>query len=261
MRLKTKKMAKRFKITEDYDAVLACCSGGKDSSVAALLAFLHVPLDKLHVVYFGSSWDFPGTMEQVEMMCEDWGVNFIAITPLVDPTEYLKDHGPPNLFSRWCTRLIKEDPMNKKVRPLFEGKRIIYVDGTRREESTQRSNIDLFETGRAARGYKKDVLHAIYDWTEKRVWSVMRAFELPIHPIYRWSNRLSCFCCPLQSRGSWLSLRRFHPELFERTLELERIAGKPWMLKHKWLRDLESEERPEGLKEPTMKSLIKVERS
>ena len=44
----------------------------------------------------------------------------------------------------------------------------------------------------------------------------------------------------------------FPSELFERVLEMERIAGKPWRLKHRWLRDLESAELPEGLREPTI---------
>jgi len=31
---------------------------------------------------------------------------------------------------------------------------------------------------------------------------------------------------------------------------MERLPGKPWLMKHGWLRDLESAEVPEGLREP-----------
>ena len=34
--------------------------------------------------------------------------------------------------------------------------------------------------------------------------------------------------------------------------EMERIAGMPWLMKHGWVRDLESAEVPEGLREPTI---------
>ena len=253
MRLKTKKMAKRFKVTEDYDVVLANCSGGKDSTVSAFLASLHVPPEKLYILHMSSSWNFPGTREQVENMCKRWGVNLIVVTPCEDVEVLLVKYGPPRPLPRmrWCRRVLKTDPVRRKVYPMFEGKRIVHVDGSRREESRSRAEITLLETKEKARAFRaRDVLRPIYDWTEKRVWNVMRAYELPIHPVYRWSTRLSCYCCPLQSRGSWLSLKRFHPDLFEKAVELEALAGESWLMGYQWLRDLESEERSEGLKEP-----------
>jgi len=244
--LKTKKMARRFAITNEYDVVLANCSGGKDSTVTTFLTSLFVSPEKLYVLHYDSPWAFPGTREQVEAFCGRLGLNLIVTVPDVDLNEYLRDHYPPKPKNRWCTRFIKEEPSRKAVAE-FPGKRIIFIDGSRREESRSRSAIQVFMPERFG---KHDVLCPICDWTEKRVWSVMRAFELPIHPVYRWNPRLSCFCCPLQSRGSWLSLRRFHPELFERALEMERITGKPWLRKYQWLRDLEIAEVPEGLREP-----------
>jgi len=247
MKLKTKKMAKRFKVTENYDVILACCSGGKDSTVATFLASLFVPLEKLYVLYYSSPWDFPGTREQVKEFCRRVGLNLIITFPDVDLDECLVNYSPPNFRNRWCTRIIKEEP-SLKVIAGFPGKKIIFIDGSRREESRARSMLQAFMPGRFEGGH--DVLCPIHDWTKKRVWHAMRAYELPIHPIYRWSNRLSCFCCPLQSKGSWLSLRRFHPELFKRALEMEALAGKPWLMRYQWLRDLESATIPEGLKEP-----------
>jgi len=35
-------------------------------------------------------------------------------------------------------------------------------------------------------------------------------------------------------------------------LKTKRITGKPWLRKYQWLRDLESAEGPEGLREPTI---------
>jgi 3'-phosphoadenosine 5'-phosphosulfate sulfotransferase (PAPS reductase)/FAD synthetase len=95
-----------------------------------------------------------------------------------------------------------------------------------------------------------DVLHPIYDWKESRVWSFIRTEELPIHPVYHWHKRLSCFCCPLQPIGCWKCLRKYHPDLWEKSLELEEKAGKPWLPNFTWLKDLDTTDYPRGLVKP-----------
>jgi len=251
VKIETLKMKKQFAVTDNYDVVLSTCSGGKDSFVSSFLASHFVDPEKLYILYYSSPWDFPGTRELVEKFCVERGLNLIVTAPNVDINKFCVSYGPPNQRSRWCIWKIKADP-TRKVIAQFPDKKILFVDGSRREESYQRRNIPLFEEKRFN---DRDVLHPIFDWSEKRVWTVMRSFCLPIHSVYRWSNRLSCFCCPLQTDSAWLSLRRFHPDLFEQALKLERECGKPFRRGYQFLKDLEAPQIKTGLREPRKMSL------
>jgi len=249
LKLKTKKMAKRFKKAEDYDFVFACCSGGKDSTVSAYLSSLFVPAERLYVLHYSSDWSFPGTRQQVEEMCRELGLNLIITTPDDDLEECLTRYGPPSILNRWCTRKIKIEPSRKAVN-MFPAERILFVDGSRSEESRSRSSLKPYNPGGFVDGH--DVIHPIYDWGERRVWRVIRRCGLPIHPVYQWSRRLSCYPCPLQSKGSWLCLRRHYPELWEKALMLESSIDSPWLMNYQWLRDLKPEEHEKGLEDPVV---------
>ncbi len=246
VKIETKKMKKRFSVTADYDIVLSTCSGGKDSLVASFLASQLVVPEKLYIVHYSSPWDFPGTQELVEGFCSERGLNLIVTSPTVDVNKFCVSYGPPNQKSRWCIGKIKNGP-TWKVLAQFPDKKVLFLDGSRQEESIWRRNLPLFEKKRFN---GRDVLHPIFDWSEKRVWTFMRSFCLPIHSVYRWSNRLSCFCCPLQADSAWLSLKRFYPSLFEETIKLEQECGKPFRHGYRFLKDLETPQIKTGLREP-----------
>lgn len=236
MKIETKKMKQRFAITVDYDIILSKCSGGKDSLVTSFLASQLITPEKMYIVYNYSPWDFPRTRELVEKFCDEHGLNLIVTTPDVDINQYCVSHGPPNMKYRWCTGKIKTEPTEKAIAE-FPNKKILFLDGSRREESHWRRDLPLFEEKKFN---GRDVLHPIFDWSEKRVWTLIKSFCLPIHPVYRWSTRLNCFCCPLQSDTAWLSLKKYHPELFNKALNLEEKCGKPFMFKHRFLKNLEA---------------------
>jgi phosphoadenosine phosphosulfate reductase len=245
----TKKMTKIFSKAEGYDIVLACCSGGKDSTVTSYLSSLYLPVEKLYILHHSHPWNFPDTTEQVKNMCESLGLNLIITVPDEDVEECLVKYNPPNIRNRWCTRITKVEPSRKAIKE-FKGSRILFVDGSRAEESRSRRNLASFMIGKFVD--RHDVLHPIYDWTEKRVWRTIRAEGLPIHPVYHWSNRLSCFCCPLQSSGSWRCLRKYYPDLWEKSLRLEEKAGSPWLPGYQWLRDLEYQPHQKGYEKPSV---------
>lgn len=52
-----------------------------------------------------------------------------------------------------------------------------------------------------------------------RAMGIIREFGLPVPP------KSSCYFCPFHSRASWIELKRDHPDLFAKAVEVERICN------------------------------------
>lgn len=144
----------------------------------------------------------------------------------------------PDLSVRWCSAYLKIDvaatAMNNS--PRLDGRKICYLSGERRQESTARSkyaerephrtdNLDdpLTPEQRALKGkpYKVrkvkrcDHWRAVIDWSERQVWDIIQRYGIVPHPAYYlgW-GRLSCMACIFGNADQWASLRYIAPERF-----------------------------------------------
>lgn len=135
-----------------------------------------------------------------------------------------------NLMVRWCSPVLKiqvaEGAVNNE--PTFKkGKRLLFLTGERREESTNRAKYAEKEPHRCHRN--KRLVHAwrsVIDWSEAQVWDIIRRWRVMPHPAYRLGfPRVSCMCCIFGQADQWASVRKIAPSFFRSVASYERIFG------------------------------------
>lgn len=201
-------------------------SGGKDST-----AMLHMMLERgeqIHsVVFFDTGWEFPEMHEHIDLVERRTGVkvvrlhhpqgfdywlferDIIARKGPMKGQVHRKGNGWPSPFRRWCTR--------EKVNCI------------KRYQKTVEGCVPCI-------GYAADELHRCkpglhryplieYGITEKQAIKYCRKLSYTWGGLYDIFDRVSCWCCPLQSLQDLRLLRKHRPELWDKLLEME--ARKP----------------------------------
>jgi 3'-phosphoadenosine 5'-phosphosulfate sulfotransferase (PAPS reductase)/FAD synthetase len=110
----------------------------------------------------------------------------------------------PSFLHRWCTDKFKRCPLQKyQKKPAF-----IHIGFALDEAHRARiSNQD---------GLENRYLLIEHEITRAGCIDMIRKAGLPI------PRKSGCYICPFQRVGQWKELRRHHPELFCRALELEK---------------------------------------
>jgi len=149
-------------------------------------------------------------------------------------------HGKPNtrqmfpqvsadLRCRWCSGVLKVDPMDMALRndPRFRGKKTLVLTGERAQESANRARYKTEEPHRAdARDGKLeryiDHRRPVHQWQEQHVWNMLQGLNIRPAPAYflGW-GRLSCLSCIFGSPNQWASVRQIAPDWFERIAQYE----------------------------------------
>ena len=219
----------------DFTAV--SLSGGKDSSALLLLMLERdMPIDV--VLFADTVMEFP---EMYGHLCRLDELLFrerhIHITTLRHPRgfewmmfeeqkskpsslERRKKIGAPTYGNgwpgpkvRWCTGQLKTHLLDREVKRLKKEYNAMHYVGIAADE---------------ARRCKKDE-HKRYPLVE---WDITEANALQIcydrgfdwDGLYEIYHRCSCWCCPLQRIGNLRKLRHYHPDLWQRLMELDARA-------------------------------------
>ncbi len=209
-------------------------SGGKDSSALLLLMLERgMPIDV--VLTADTGMEFPEMYRHLEKMdallYRERGIHITTLrdphsfewymceAPLVKPTaidrrivngQPLTGYGWPGMKVRWCTGKLKTHLIRKEVNRL-KGK----------HNCLQYIGIAADEAGRC-----KNEVYPLVEWgvTEAEALQICfdRGFDFGgLYNIYR---RASCWCCPLQRIDELRKLRRHHPELWARLLDMDNRA-------------------------------------
>lgn len=112
----------------------------------------------------------------------------------------------PLAFARWCTRDFKITPLNRFQRYMGLDKVLIGIDAG---EAHRIRPIGGHRYPLVERGIDRD-----------RCKEIIQGAGLEEPP------KSSCFFCPFQRMHRWKDLWKFHPDLFERAAEMERVASK-----------------------------------
>ena len=70
------------------------------------------------------------------------------------------------------------------------------------------------------------VSYPILKWTDQFKKSYFRKHKIPCNPIYKTVGVSGCYFCPFYHQKEFRRLNQFHPQLFGKLIECERITGK-----------------------------------
>jgi len=192
-------------------------SGGKDST-AMLLKMIEngMPIDE--IIYCDTGKEFPEMYEHIKKV-EQYIKRPITKLKSAKTFDYLmfehiktkgknkgqKGYSWPGPKMRWCTSKLKTDVIDK------------YLKKYKDEEVFQYIGIAADEIAR-----KKDKRYPLIDFnmTEKECLEYCYSKGFDWGGLYNKFNRLSCWCCPLQSLNELRILRKEYPKLWE---ELKRM--------------------------------------
>ena len=188
-------------------------SGGKDSAALAIYLKQQGRADRLEYFFCDTGAELPEVYEYLDRL-EDYLASPIArLSSGRDFDHHLKrfNNFLPAPHARWCTRVMKLEPLEAYV---GDDPCVSYI-GIRADERRG--------------GYisHKPNIKAVYPFIEDGIVraDVFRILEdtVGIPEYYRWRSRSGCYFCFFQRQDEWLGLADNHPELFERAKRYEKV--------------------------------------
>jgi 3'-phosphoadenosine 5'-phosphosulfate sulfotransferase (PAPS reductase)/FAD synthetase len=192
-------------------------SGGKDSTAMLLMMIEKgMPIDE--IIFCDTGMEFPEMYHHIEKV-ERYIGRSITVLKGKNTFEYYliyhkkksnynaTGHGFPRMKSRWCTGILKEEPFNKYIKKFGEVKRYIGIAYDERHRVKQ-YDYPLVEWGITEAEALKYCYSKGFDWGG----------------LYKVFNRVSCWCCPLQSLRELKNLYRYYPMLWHQLKEWESKA-------------------------------------
>lgn len=184
-------------------------SGGKDSTALALRLAEVEPREYTYICN--------ATGNELPEMLEHWrrleSLLGAKIQPVTNPLGLVglihREHMLPNVFSRWCTRILKIEPTIAYMAELPENS-VLYV-GLRADEELRRG---LF-------GEEITVRFPLREWG----WGEPEVLRYLERRRVRIPKRTDCALCPYQRLGEWRDLWEKYPDLWELGVELEEEFG------------------------------------
>lgn len=203
-------------------------SGGKDST-AMLLRMVEegMPIDIIQ--YCDTSLEFPEMEEHVSKVEQYIGRSITRLKAEHDfihmaaeheyvlrsnkvkghsPGDVLRGAGWPRVFGRWCTRYLKTDVMDRNIRELKKTYDVVQYIGIAADEPQR----------------ERDLTYPLIDWGMTEADCLKYCYDRGFDwgGLYEIWDRVSCWCCPLQSLEDLRKLRKYRPELWEQLREMDK---------------------------------------
>ena len=189
-------------------------SGGKDSAALAVYIKDNHPQvsEKMEYFFTDTGAELQEVYDTLDKLEAYLGTKIIRLGHGRDFNHMLMmhDYSLPSARSRWCTRAMKLKPFEEFV---GDDPVISYV-GIRADENRE--------------GYisHKQNIQAVFPFTDDGVvrGDVFQILEdsIGIPAYYEWRSRSGCYFCFFQRQDEWLGLKRRHPELFQKAIEMEK---------------------------------------
>ncbi len=192
-------------------------SGGKDSAALAVYIKDNYPqiAEKMEYFFTDTGAELQEVYDTLDKLEAYLGKPINRLSSSRDFKHWLTLHNNmlPSVKARWCTRVLKIKPFEEFV---GDDPVISYV-GIRADENRE--------------GYisHKTNIKAVFPFSEDGivrddVFGILDE-SVGIPAYYEWRSRSGCFFCFFQRQDEWLGLKRRHPELFDKALEMERNVG------------------------------------
>ena len=218
--------------TGSYHAV--SLSGGKDSTAMLLLMIERgMPIDA--VISADTGMEFPEMYEHlakvdaylfrergihITTLRHPHGFEYLmfdvpqqkkrAIERRIAMGQPLTGYGWPGIRVRWCTGQLKTHLIAKEVNRLKGEHGALHYVGIAEDEAWR----------------CKDEQYPLVEWgiTEAEALKICYDRGYDFGGLYEIYHRASCWCCPFQRIDELRKLRKYHPELWKKLMELDRRA-------------------------------------
>lgn len=231
-------------IYDDYDLIIVNSSAGKDSlcalfEVCRIAKKQNYSFEKIVVSHqdLGES-EWKGTKELVKHQADLFGLktyyskrrdkNGYEETLL----EYVERRGKfPSNKQRYCTSDYKRAPGARIVTALTKelgNCKILYVFGFRTAESPARAKKQKLIFNKRSSSKKRIVFDylPIHNWSDKKVWQVIKNNKLPYHFAYDLGMpRLSCCFCIFSPLDALVIAGKANPKLLDKYIAVEKKIG------------------------------------
>ena len=188
-------------------------SGGKDSAALAIYLKDHGRDDRIEYFFCDTGAELREVYEYLDRLEDYLGRPIERLSSGRDFDHHLKRFNGflPAPHARWCTRVMKLEPLEAYV----GGDPCISYIGIRADEHRG--------------GYisHKPNIRAVYPFIEDGIVraDVFRILEdtVGVPEYYKWRSRSGCYFCFFQRQDEWLGLAENHPDLFKRAKEYEKV--------------------------------------
>ena len=199
-------------------------SGGKDSTALLLYAMHKCGKENIKVVFADTGAEFPETFEYIRYIEKRLNVKIhIAKNRKWDFFSYSRSRCKmPDSKNRFCTQLLKLDPISVWITANANRKTDIILTGERRQESKRRS---VYEEVYYNKKMRMQGIRPLLEVSTKSIFAEIRRAGLAPHPIYSIWDRLGCYCCVFNTVDEWKQLEKHHPLLFKKIADLEKEIG------------------------------------
>ncbi len=199
-------------------------SGGKDST-AMLLMMLekNMPVDL--IIFCDTGKEFSAVLSHIDKLEKYIDMPVIRLKSEKSYEYYLYQHKVKSKYkndigygwvfsngiNRWCTSRLKTDLINNYLKHFYSDYNVLQYVGIAADEEKR----------------IKDKIYPLYDFgiTEKEALKYCYDKGFDWEGLYEIFDRVSCWCCPLQSLDNLRKLRKYFPELWE---ELKIMDHKTW---------------------------------
>ncbi|MEM0378896.1 MAG: phosphoadenosine phosphosulfate reductase family protein [Thermosphaera sp.] len=167
-------------------------SGGADSTAVLSLAVEALGAEKVLAVYSDTGLEFPESLKYAEEVASKLGVELVVLKPSVDVLSLVGEKGLMSVEDRWCTRILKLEPLKK----FYRGSGVaVYLDGARDYESFNRARTPRIGYNPLIPGVKRAL--PIKDWTRLLVQIYLYSRGVRLNPLYdQGFTRIGCVACP-----------------------------------------------------------------
>ena len=119
-------------------------------------------------------------------------------------------NGWPGIRVRWCTGQLKTHLISKEVNRLKQEKNALHYVGIAADEAKR----------------CKGEQYPLVDWGVTEAQALQGCYDrgFDFGGLYEIYHRASCWCCPFQRIDELRKLRKHHPELWAKLIELDRRA-------------------------------------